>query len=615
MRASSERLLKEAEMKVRLENALFVVYQKGYTTEHEDCLPPADQWIHQANFRPQVPIGEILFDEALIWRLINTGRHVLISGSAGSGKSHLIKRFLEHCTGAEFRYRITAPTASAAMLIGGETIHSALKCGLASESVDQLYSAIYHHRQTYRQQTWEFLTRTQLLVIDEISMVQPSLFRKLDQLMRQARAQPNVSFGGCILVMMGDFTQLGPIEDKDSEETAKFVFQTDTWKSLHTARLYLDRNYRQGEGEFARLLERVRTGTCTAEDISFLSSRANAELPPPISIDLNLSDDCSVCTLPLSDSSVHRLQCGHVFHLSCITEWVNSQVANGASHQASCPLCRGSIHPETLIHLELSSIRLYARVDDVDKYNKQKLNDLLLKGLVKHELRSYINVVDKNAGNGSRGAGENAHLALRLMEEAKKFLTVPANFNKIEQQYPVDRVFTVTVGAQVMMRSNRYVDRYICNGSVGLVTAISDNIVTVVFETKLGSRLTLEVERIPFDVKFKQSIYFQIIQYPLTLAWASTIHKSQGATFERLDLDARRCFAPGQLYVALSRVRTPEGLRLIGFDAKSIKTDTEAVEFELLSQEKRDEHRHRYENGFKYPVIPVSSSSLPVLID
>jgi hypothetical protein len=602
-----KRIVAQAEQIQACKTAEFVVYKDGYSTESEELLSPPRAWWTLATFRPRdesIVHRHVLFDEELMWRLLNAGRNVLLSGSAGSGKSHLIKRFLEHCVGATFAYRVTGPTAYAALNIGGETLHRALGCGLASDPVDELLHTIKRYRHSGKQSSWDFLTRTQLLVIDEVSMVQPSFFRKLDWLMRSVRGRPNEAFGGCRLLMMGDFTQLGPIEDKKTGETARFVFQTDTWQALDVARIFLDRNYRQGEGQFAQLLDRLRIGQMTPDDMAFLTERANAAPSAAASIQLDLahSDDCSICLSPLSVAARGQpktLDCGHVFHIACISTWVEQH--------SSCPLCRGEVRADSLVLIQVSSIVLYPRIDDVDKYNRVKLVELLEHGSVKHTISAFINVVDKADGD----LGPRAVRRPDLVAEALKYLN--ANFQKIDSQFPVDRVLTLAVGAQVMMRCNRYVDRGVCNGSVGIVASISDNIITAKFEGRLGAFVAIEVERTLFDIKYQEHVGFQMSQFPLALAWASTIHKSQGATFERLTLDARRCFANGQLYVALSRVRTPEGLQLLGFDPRSQKTDAEAVQFEVMEESRRAHYRARYENGHHYPVgsllLPAPASN------
>jgi ATP-dependent exoDNAse (exonuclease V) alpha subunit len=91
----------------------------------------------------------------------------------------------------------------------------------------------------------------------------------------------------------------------------------------------------------------------------------------------------------------------------------------------------------------------------------------------------------------------------------------------------------------------------------------------------------IDVMRYQFKYHIGRTVDLIMDQFPLSLAWATTIHKVQGLTLDTVRLDARKCFEPGQFYVALSRVRNLESLTLIGFDDKSLLTDEVAVDFEV----------------------------------
>ncbi len=157
-----------------------------------------------------------------------------------------------------------------------------------------------------------------------------------------------------------------------------------------------------------------------------------------------------------------------------------------------------------------------------------------------------------------------------------------------EYSYPTDFELVLKVGAQVMFVKNDISrEKLFYNGKIGKIVNIDDDIIFVKCEG--------DYDAIPVDVVAWENNKYTIneetkeiaevfvgkfIQYPLKLAWAITIHKSQGLTFEKAIIDANAAFAHGQVYVALSRCKTFEGMVLSSsISQASIKSDTSVKGF------------------------------------
>lgn len=180
-----------------------------------------------------------------------------------------------------------------------------------------------------------------------------------------------------------------------------------------------------------------------------------------------------------------------------------------------------------------------------------------------------------------------------------------------EGSYPAEKTLRLKIGAQVMFVKNdpTGAGRYY-NGRIGVVSAFDDEEERVVVESE-GE--TIEVERVewenvkydlnPDDKTIRQTVDGTFTQFPLRLAWAVTIHKAQGLTFDSVIVDAADAFAYGQVYVALSRCRSLEGLVMSSRITSSCSFDNHDVEAFNDAQPSEQETRSRYEsNAFNYYV-------------
>lgn len=489
--------------------------------------------------------NDLDFDVQLLLKCISSDEYAgtIISGQAGSGKSHLLERFVNALEKGSKRVVVTSTTGISALNINGQTLHKALGLGLASESKEYYNKYIHAGLEKYENclkwrercpkkniripsyaykslHAYHFLMNTDVLIIDEISMLPPTLFAKLNLLFTMFR-QIDAPFGGVKIVMIGDFTQLPAIGQKDDNKiisksghiykdvlskSTPFLFDSNVFKSMNLFRIVLDRCYRQNEvGTYLKLLKEVRVGHISHENMELLQSRIGKT--PDIKI-----GDCK---------------------FDPITVFPYRKQVNTQNQMYLDSISSPSTNP-------------------TKKY------------------KGFLKVDPTRPDDDSKDTTD-------LIDEVSK---------KYNKRYLLDKIFPVVdiqmcVGAQVMMVANMYMDSGVSNGSIGKVIEFVENQIVVDFLSHDHSRvIRIHVDRQEFVIKESNDVLLTLTQYPLKLAWGLTIHKTQGLTLEYISLDLSKCFEIGQAYVALSRVSKLSDLYLIGFNPESIKYSPRAVEFE-----------------------------------
>jgi ATP-dependent exoDNAse (exonuclease V) alpha subunit len=185
--------------------------------------------------------------------------------------------------------------------------------------------------------------------------------------------------------------------------------------------------------------------------------------------------------------------------------------------------------------------RLFPHRADAEKYNLQQLEE------IRDELHSFQTVYSGKA----------------------------ADIEKFRKHAPIVDTLHLKKKALVMLRQNDPGGRWV-NGSLGRVENITSEFLVIQLEQ--GRRIELEkAEFTLLDADGNPAVSAR--NFPVTLAWAMTIHKAQGTTLDQLHVDLRKIWEPGQAYVAISRVRTPDGLFIEGWSPRAIFCDQEVVSF------------------------------------
>ena len=194
---------------------------------------------------------------------IQSGKSIFLTGPGGTGKSYLIGKMFDSSRSTA----LTAMTGCAALLLHpkAKTLHSWAGIGLGTDVVPLLVSKIKKSRKAVMR--W---MKTDTLVIDEVSMMTPELFEKLDEVGRKIRRNDVLPFGGLQIILVGDFFQLPPVSKGDDTH---FVFESPLWKKLGLVTHELTEIVRQKDPMFQEVLNEARRGELTKSSMRILRKR------------------------------------------------------------------------------------------------------------------------------------------------------------------------------------------------------------------------------------------------------------------------------------------------------------------------------------------------------
>ena len=213
-----------------------------------------------------------------VFNTVQSGKNIFLTGRGGVGKSYIIGVLYDempkrrtNTIGLGVKVAVTALTGCAAILLGpfAKTIHSWAGIGLGKESVDELIGRI--RRNARAKKNW---ASTDILIIDEISMMTPELLEKLDDIGRIIRKNRTKPFGGIQVILSGDFLQLPPVQ---KGEDIKFAFESSRWSQIVAESIELTQVLRQKDDVFRKVLAEARMGALSADSVRILEGRMNLD--------------------------------------------------------------------------------------------------------------------------------------------------------------------------------------------------------------------------------------------------------------------------------------------------------------------------------------------------
>ena len=470
-----------------------------------------------------------------------------ISGAGGVGKSFLITA-IRHCINRTFKrgshnsaVLVSASTGVAAALIDGQTVHKLLQLdcqeggffnqkSLNSAKRDKMFNAIFKH--------------VRYLIIDEVSMIGNTnlnqIHSRLNQLFGMSGAQDY--FGGINIIFVGDLFQIPPVQQsKIFDPRGLAALGINFWKDFCTFSELNEVVRSKGDAPFTELCHRLRTGQHTDKDVSLLQSRVITNLPK-----VSQLMDSMLLFSTNAKCSEHNKKC--VDYLTATTKVHNIMAHDKFSNEQFN-------NSNQTDKRDKKNIKDYV-TDDINKTAGLPTSIILGVG-ARVMVRANIDVTDKLC-NGVCGTVK--HIKFKNSPETSINNNVSVKvIDKVYIKFDMDKV-----GRKIKHLCNKF-----CHKNCTLADTVPISPVEKQFKCK--------------KVK-KTNVWLKRYQLPLTLCWASTIHKCQGVTLQNAYIDLSGInWKAGMAYTAISRLTSMAGLFLISFDKKCIRTDPQIVrEYERL---------------------------------
>jgi len=457
------------------------------------------------------------------------GDNIFITGPGGSGKSALIRKIKEH---SKKEIQVCALTGCASVLLNckAKTLHSWSGIGLGNGTIDQNIKKIIGSK--YKKQIWK---DTDVLIVDEVSMLSLKLFNMLNEIGKAVRKNPR-PFGGIQLIFSGDFYQLPPIKNNDEPDTQRFCFESENWNTIFSrdCQIQLVKIFRQTDEIYSSILNQVREGK--------IKKRSN----------------------------------------DILLQYVGREADE---------------------NLVVEPTKLFPTKNKVEYINNSKMSAL------DSEEKDY----DVKQVLDLEMTAEEKRMRLQYTRE-----DIQTELDFLTGNLICDKNIKLKIGSQVMCVVNIPLatnDEMICNGSQGIITKFcpTTNLPIVKYNNGIEMVMSRHIwlsENIPG---------IGVSQVPLILAWALTIHKSQGATLDTAEIDVGSgIFECGQTYVALSRVKSLNGLYLTSFDANRIKINRKVKEYyealTLFQEQTQEQNQEQTQEQNQNKEKIVEAQAIPVAI-
>lgn len=401
--------------------------------------------------------------------ILKLGHNVFLTGPAGSGKTFLLNKYIEHLKDKKVKVGITASTGIAATHINGRTIHSwsgfGIKDKLSDKDIGKLLNNPFFAKR---------ISAAKVLIIDEISMLHAHQLDLVNRICKKIRNN-YLPFGGLQVVLCGDFFQLSPVEK--SGKKPHFVNESKAWLEMDIKVCYLGKcQHRHKDKNFIKLLNEIRKNNVSVSSKKLLLERLYRSINTPI-----------------------------------------------------------------------KPVKLYTHNTDVDAINSFELKK------IKAKERVY-----KMTSDGPKN----------LVDSLKKGCLAPERL-------------TVKKRAVVMFVKNNFNRGYI-NGTLGKIVRFDKEDGYPIVKVVSGKKITAYPES--WEIEEDEKVKAWISQVPLRLAWAITVHKSQGMTLDIAEIDLSKSFNYGMGYVALSRVKSFNGIKLIGVNRLALQVNEEVIELDEYLQ-------------------------------
>lgn len=446
--------------------------------------------------------------------ILKTGQNVFLTGSAGSGKTYTLNQYIDYLRARRVPVAVTASTGIAATHMSGTTIHSWSGIGIKDELSERDLTNL-----SRKQFLADRLKDTAVLIIDEISMLHAKQLNLVSQVLKHVRKNDK-AFGGIQVVVAGDFFQLPPIGSKGETNREKFAFMSEAWLDAKFHICYLSEQHRQvseaanGGLDLDDILNQIRRQEVTFEAIAALEA----------TFDQNV--DIKRTRLYTHNLNVNKI---NDTELAALSGEMKRFEATSTGDSKLVDTLKKTVRTQDELILKVGAKVMFIKNNTELGVSNGTMGELIGFAAVKIDdsqdttdalIAEEDTDKDEESAKSAKGKTKKDKDSDKKSPKAKK----PAT-----QKMPVVRLNS---GREVIAEP----EEWIIEDETGEVLASYE-------------------------------------QVPLCLAWAITIHKSQGMTLEAAEIDLSRTFELGQGYVALSRLKSLAGLQLLGMNDMSLQLD------------------------------------------